>query len=82
MRGREKVLGPEHPDTLMALNNLGGFLQHLGERTLARALLERALRGRQKVLGPEHLNTLTTVFNLALLLEVLGDRQGRNASSV
>ena len=44
LRGLEKALGPEHPDTLNSVNTLAMLLSDLGERAEARALYERALR--------------------------------------
>jgi tetratricopeptide (TPR) repeat protein len=38
---REKVLGEEHPDTAMSLNNLAGLLYEQGSYEEARPLLER-----------------------------------------
>ena len=64
---REKVLGPEHPDTATSLNNLAGLLQAQGEFAAARPLFERAL-AREKVLGPEHPDTAMSLNNLAHLL--------------
>ena len=51
---REKVLGPEHPDTAASLSNLAKLLREQGDFAGARPLLERALSIREKVLGPEH----------------------------
>jgi tetratricopeptide (TPR) repeat protein len=65
---REKVLGPEHPDTAMSLNNLAHLLQAQGDLAGARPLHERALAIREKVLGPEHPDTATSLNNLADLL--------------
>jgi Tfp pilus assembly protein PilF len=46
---REKVLGPEHPQTAMTLHNLASVLQAEGDFAGARVLLERALAMREKV---------------------------------
>ena len=54
---REKVLGPEHPDTATSLNNLARLLQDQSDITGARPLYERALAICEKVLGPEHPDT-------------------------
>jgi tetratricopeptide (TPR) repeat protein len=70
--GREKVLGPEHPDTLTSVNNLGSVLERQGKYEEAEAMHRRALKGREKVLGLEHPDTLTSVNNLGLLLESQG----------
>ena len=49
----ERVLGPDHPDTAVSLNNLGGLLySSRGSTRRARPLYERALAIRERVLGP------------------------------
>ena len=55
---RRKVLGPEHPDTLRAMNNLAISYSDAGRRDEALKLREEVLTLRRKVLGPEHPDTL------------------------
>jgi len=50
----EKVFGPEHPHTLMNINNLGNVLNSQGKYEEAEVMYRQALQGREKVLGPEH----------------------------
>ncbi|KAJ5888167.1 FabD/lysophospholipase-like protein [Penicillium taxi] len=69
---RERVLGPEHPDTLTSVSNLGSVLDSQGRYEEAEAMHQRALEGREKVLGPEHPDTLTSVNNLGLVLKSQG----------
>ena len=69
----EKVLGPEHPNTALSLNNLARMLQAQGDLAGARPLFERALAINEKVLGPEHPDTAMNLSNLALLLQAQGD---------
>jgi tetratricopeptide (TPR) repeat protein len=61
---RERVLGDEHPDTAMSLNNLALLFEAQGcyERILP--LYERAFRIYQDRLGPQHPNTLIVERNL------------------
>jgi tetratricopeptide (TPR) repeat protein len=73
---REKVLGPEHPDTATSLNNLALVIKDQGDLTGARPLYERALAIREKVLGPEHENTALSLNNLGVLIENQGDLAG------
>ena len=73
---REKVLGPEHPDTAMSLNNLAVLLKDQGDLAGARPLYERALAITEKVLGPEHPDTAMSLNNLAVLLKDQGDLAG------
>jgi tetratricopeptide (TPR) repeat protein len=70
---REKVLGPEHPNTARSLNNLALLLDNQGNYEEARPLYERALAIREKVLGPEHPNTELVRQNLASLEASLED---------
>jgi tetratricopeptide (TPR) repeat protein len=70
---KEKVLGPEHPDTARSLNNLADVLQARGDLAAARPLHERALAIKEKVLGPEHPDTATSLNNLAHVLQAQGD---------
>jgi tetratricopeptide (TPR) repeat protein len=70
---REKVLGPEHPDTSASLSSLAHLLQGQGDLAGARPLAERALAINEKALGPEHPHTATGLENLAWLLQNQGD---------
>ncbi|MCB1823824.1 MAG: CHAT domain-containing protein, partial [Candidatus Competibacteraceae bacterium] len=63
LAAREKVLGPEHPDTLSSVNDLAGLYQAQGRYGEAEPLYQRALAAREKVLGPEHPDTLNTQLN-------------------
>mgnify|MGYP000960921872 CR=1 FL=1 len=62
---REWVLGPDHPYTLTARNNLAGAYKSAGRFGEAIELYERVLADRVRVLGPDHLDTLTARNNLA-----------------
>ena len=73
LRIRQKVLGPEHPDTATSLNNLAVLYQDMGEYAKAEPLYQEALRIRQKVLGPEHPDTATSLNNLAALYQAMGE---------
>ena len=48
----EKALGPDHPDTAQALNNLAELHRSMGDYAKAEPLFQRALQIRQKALGP------------------------------
>jgi tetratricopeptide (TPR) repeat protein len=73
---REKVLGPEHPDTAISVSGLALLLKAKGDYEGAEPLYRRALAIREKVLGPEHPDTATSVNNLASLLYTKGDYAG------
>ena len=53
------TLGPDHPETADALNDLGFIFQKIGNYAKAEPLYQEALRIRQKVLGSEHPDTAT-----------------------
>ena len=61
---REKVLGPDHPDTAN-INNLAVLLWNQGELAAAQSLHERALVIKELVLGPDHPDTAASLHNLA-----------------
>ena len=68
LKGSEKVLGVNHPDTLTSVGNLASVLQHQGKYDEAARMNRRALEGREKVLRVYHPDTLTSVYCLAHLL--------------
>jgi len=49
----KRTLGPDHPKTADALNNLGFIFKKTGDYGKAEPLYQEALRIRQEVLGPE-----------------------------
>ena len=62
---QERILAPDHPDTLAARNNLAGAYYSVGRFGEAIELFERVLAERERVLGSDHPDTLTTRNNLA-----------------
>jgi tetratricopeptide (TPR) repeat protein len=73
---REKMLGPEHPDTATTLNNLARLFWVQGDYAGARPLFERAMAIWEKTLGPEHPDTAGSLNYLASLLQAQGDLAG------
>ncbi len=69
---RRRVLGEEHPATLISASSLAGNLWALGQYEAARRLNEDTLARRRRVLGEEHPDTLISAGNLALNLRALG----------
>ena len=61
----ERVLGPDHPDTLASRNNLALAYRAAGRAAEAIPLLERTLADSERVLGPDHPDTLISRNNLA-----------------
>jgi tetratricopeptide (TPR) repeat protein len=72
----QRLLGPEHPDTLTSANNLAGALRELGDVESARRLFVDVYDTRQRLLGPEHPDTLLSGNNLAGALLDVGDVAG------
>jgi tetratricopeptide (TPR) repeat protein len=66
---RERLLGPEHPDTLSTVNNLAELYRRQGKYERAEPLYQRALATYERVLGPEHPATIRVRNNYANLLE-------------
>ncbi len=69
---QERVLGPDHFDTLTARNNLAGAYEDVGRFGEAIELYERVLADQEQVLGPDHPDTLTTRNNLAVAYRSVG----------
>ena len=62
---QERVLGPDHPDTLAARNNLALAYRAAGRTDEAITLHEQTLADRERILGPDHPHTLQSRNNLA-----------------
>ncbi len=67
-----RMLGPDHPDTLAAWDNLAIACQEAGRTAEAVRLHERALAGRVRALGPDHPDTLASRNNLAIACQQVG----------
>ena len=61
----ERMLGPDHPDTLSARNSLAAAYRDAGRAGEAILLFEQTLADRERLLGPAHPDTLTSRGNLA-----------------
>jgi tetratricopeptide (TPR) repeat protein len=68
----ERVLGPDHPDTLTAQNNLAVAYQEAGRAADAIPLFERSQAALERRLGPEHRDAVTTRNNLAVAYREAG----------
>jgi tetratricopeptide (TPR) repeat protein len=75
MEIQRRVLGPEHPDTLLSMGNLAGAYTEDGKYAQAEALFSQTLEISRHVLGPEHTNTLGFLLDYASLCQ----RQGKYA---
>jgi hypothetical protein len=65
LKVQERVVGPEHPDTLGTRHNLSISLSGLGKHPEAEALQRHVLEVMVRVAGPDHPKTLTIKHNLA-----------------
>ena len=57
--------GPEHPDTLSSMNDLGLAYLAAGKTDLALPLLQETFQKRKAKLGPDDANTRVSMNNLA-----------------
>jgi len=69
---RRRVLGDEHPDTLISINNMGFLLLAEGKLTEAEPFYREALETSRGVLGDEHPDTLRSITNMGYLLQSQG----------
>jgi tetratricopeptide (TPR) repeat protein len=77
LQGKVKVLGLQHPETLVSSHNLASALRKLERYEEAEEHALDAWKGREKVLGPGHRDTLSS---LALLGRMQAE-QGKYAES-
>jgi outer membrane biosynthesis protein TonB len=68
----ERVLGPDHRDTLDARNSLATAYQAADRAADAIPLFEHILVAQERVLGPKHPDTLTSQTNLAAIYQQVG----------
>ena len=69
---RTKVLGAEHPSTLLSMHGLATSYSNLGQIKKATRLQEETLEIQRRVLGPEHPDALRSMNNLASSYDSLG----------
>jgi tetratricopeptide (TPR) repeat protein len=67
-----RIKGPNDPDTLVAMDDLGVQYQNQGKYTEAVKLGKEALELKKKVLGPDHPTTLMAQNNLGVDYRRLG----------
>jgi tetratricopeptide (TPR) repeat protein len=77
---KRRVLGPEHPDTLMGMNNLAIALNGTGHFAEAEKLRRETLEIRRRVLGPEHPYTIVNIG--AIGLELSREQRYREAEEL
>jgi serine/threonine protein kinase/Tfp pilus assembly protein PilF len=67
-----RVLGDDHPETLISINDLGLTLQDRGAWEESEALTVEGLEGCRRVLGNDHIETRTAASNYGQLLADTG----------
>ena len=77
---RERVFGPEHPDTLTARHSLAYSTGRAGDPAAARDRFAALIPVRERVLGPEHPDTLNARNQLAHWTGMAGDPAGAATS--
>jgi tetratricopeptide (TPR) repeat protein len=61
----ERTLGPDHPDTIMARNNLADAYLSAGRLEPAIALMERTLQDHEQLFAPDDPKTVALRYSLA-----------------
>ena len=69
----ERLLGPDHPDTLTSRNSLAYAYESRGDLGRAISLYEATLAARERVLGHDHPDTVSSRNNLAYAYQWQGD---------
>lgn len=69
---RRRVLGDDHPDTLVSLSNMGLLLLAQGKLAEAEPYLRETQQEYRLVLGDEHPETLRSISNLGHLMYAQG----------
>ncbi|GET40561.1 NB-ARC domain-containing protein [Microseira wollei NIES-4236] len=64
---RKRLLGEDHPDVALSLNNLAGLYNSQVRYSEAEPLYLQALEIAERVLGVNHPNTVIFSKNLAIL---------------
>jgi hypothetical protein len=72
LEAQERILGPEHPDTLRSWNNYCVSLRRKGCVDLAEPIARKVVETTAKVLGESHPQTINRYANLVLTLIMLG----------
>jgi len=69
---KENVLGLDHPDVAISLDNLAELYRIRGRYAEAEPLLKRSLAIFEQTFGPEHPNVAAFLKNYAALLRETG----------
>ena len=66
------MLGDDHHDTLISINNMGMLLLAQGKLAEAELYYREALDGHRRVLGDDHPDTLRLINSMGFLLQAQG----------
>lgn len=75
MQARQARLGPDDPQTLRVMFDLGAIDRLAGNYEKARDRFETVLAARTRVLGEYHQDTMSTMNSLATVLDDLGEHE-------
>jgi hypothetical protein len=67
LQARSRLLGEEHPSTILSMSNLANTLGDQGQLDEAAAMMREVLEKRRRILGEEHPRTKVAIQNLAIL---------------
>ena len=73
---RERVHGPNHPDTAMSHHNMGIVFKQQGDHAAALEAWGKALAIFEQVYGPQSEMVGTACKNMAIAYEAQGERGG------
>jgi len=71
----ERLLGPDHPNTIGASTTLASALDNAGRSSEAEPLAREALASARRILGDAHEVTLISMSNLGVVLMSMGQTQ-------
>ena len=74
---QERVLGPDHPETLTTRHEIARWTGEAGDAPRALRLYRELLPDRQRVQGPDHPETLTMCHHIAHWTGEAGDARER-----
>ena len=75
LRAKRRVLGAQHPNTLLTADDLAISVCKQGKKTEAEKMFRKVHAAREQVLGVEHPQTLATAGDLATILSNQGERE-------
>ena len=72
LKVREATLGPEHPETLTSMDQIGELYREMDANLVALQLHEKVLEARKRILTPDHPDTLTSMDHVAVMYRKRG----------